>query len=179
MATIRWRRKMAVRPVLEYPDPRLLQKTAPVEDVQTDAIQTLIDDMLETMYDQDGAGLAAPQVGANHRILVIDLSRDRSEPLCLINPEIVEREGSQSNQEGCLSFPGIWIDVERANWVHMKALDRNSKPIEIKTDGFLAIAIQHEIDHLDGIVFINRLSGLKRQRAMKKFDKAKRLRTPS
>ena len=165
---------MAIHPVLEYPDPRLLKKAKPIEDFHTKETKTLIEDMFETMYAEQGAGLAAPQIGVSQQIVVIDLSRDRSEPLCLINPEIVNREGSQLNQEGCLSFPGIWIDVERSNWVHMKAFDKNGKPFEIKTDGYLAIAIQHELDHLDGIVFINRLSGLKRQRALKKYDKAKR-----
>lgn len=170
---------MTIRKVLEYPDQRLLQKSKRITEIKHPEIQTLIDDMFATMYDQDGAGLAAPQVGAGHRVVVIDLSRSRTEPLCLINPEIVDREGTKVNQEGCLSFPGIWIDVERSASVHMKALDRHGKPVEIKTDGYMAIAIQHELDHLDGIVFINRLSSLKRQRALKKYEKAQRSRETS
>lgn len=169
---------MALRRVLEYPDPRLLQKANPVDNIQHADIQTLIDDMFETMYDHDGAGLAATQLGIDKRVVVIDLSRDRNEPVCLINPEIVDRTGSKLNQEGCLSFPGIWIDVERSEWVHMQAYDRAGKPLEIKTDGYMAIAIQHELDHLEGIVFVNRLSSLKRQRALKKYEKAQRARKP-
>lgn len=170
---------MAVRRILEYPDPRLLQKAKPIEDIKHSDIQTLIDDMFETMYEKDGAGLAATQLGIDKRLVVIDLSRDRSEPICLINAEIVDRTGSKINQEGCLSFPGIWIDVERSEWVHMKAADRHGKDLEIKSDGYMAIAIQHELDHLDGIVFVNRLSSLKRQRALKKYEKAQRSREAS
>ena len=172
---------MAIRKILEYPDPRLLQKAqeVPAESIADPEIQTLIDDMLETMYDDNGAGLAATQLGIDKRILVIDLSRDRSEPLCLINPEIIEHRGKRTHQEGCLSFPGIYIDVERAEWVHCQALDRHGKTQTFQTDDFLSIAIQHEKDHLDGIVFVNRLSPLKRQRALKKYDKAKRLRDAS
>ncbi len=167
---------MAIRRVLEYPDARLLQKAKIVDDIQHLEFQTLIDDMLETMYDHDGAGLAATQIGIDKRVVVIDLSRARNEPVCLINPEIIDRTGCKLNQEGCLSFPGIWIDVERSEWVHMTATNRKNEPIEIKTDGHMAIAIQHELDHLDGIVFVNRLSPLKRQRAIKKYEKAQRLR---
>lgn len=170
---------MAVRRVLEYPDPRLLHKAKPVDDIKHSDIQTLIDDMFATMYDHDGAGLAATQLGIDKRIVVIDLSRGRSEPVCLVNPVILDRTGTQLNQEGCLSFPGIWIDVERSEWVHMTALDRKGAPLDIKTDGYMAIAIQHELDHLDGIVFVNRLSSLKRQRALKKYEKARRLRDAS
>ncbi len=169
---------MAIRHVLEYPDPRLLQKAKSIDDIQHKDIQTLIDDMFETMYDHDGAGLAATQLGIDKRLVVIDLSRGRNEPVCLINPEIVDRTGTKVNQEGCLSFPGIWIDVERSEWVHLKAQDRTGEPLEIKTDGYMAIAIQHELDHLDGIVFVNRLSSLKRQRALKKYEKAQRSRKP-
>lgn len=170
---------MTVRKILEYPDKRLLEKAQVVENVNDIEIQTLIDDMFETMYADNGAGLAATQLGINKRILVIDLSRDRSEPICIINPEFIERKGKRTHQEGCLSFPGIWIDVERDEWVHIKSLDRHGKTQEFKTDDFLSIAIQHEVDHLDGIVFINRLSSLKRQRALKKYEKACRLREAS
>ncbi|PHM33601.1 peptide deformylase [Xenorhabdus innexi] len=161
---------MAVLNILTIPDERLKQKCVDVTDVK--GIQTLVDDMLETMYDTDnGIGLAAPQVGRRESVLVIDISPERNQPLILINPKIVEKERKVVNQEGCLSIPGYYADVERFEKVKVEALDRNGQAITVESEDFLSIVMQHEIDHLHGIIFIDYLSPLKRQMALKKVKK--------
>jgi peptide deformylase len=162
--------------ILEYPDPRLRTTAQPVE-VVDDTLRTLIDDMFETMYAAKGVGLAATQVNVHRRLIVIDISEERNRPLVFINPEIIGREELGVTQEGCLSVPGIWEDVERARKVRARALDRNGKPFELEAEGLLAVCIQHEMDHLTGKLFVDYLSELKRQRIRKKFDKERRLRT--
>ncbi|MBD2814114.1 peptide deformylase [Xenorhabdus sp. Flor] len=161
---------MAVLDILTIPDERLKQKCVDVTYVEN--VQSLIDDMLETMYDTDnGIGLAAPQVGRKEAVLVIDISPERNQPLVLINPKIVEKERRVVNQEGCLSIPGYYADVERFEKVKVEALDRHGKAITVESEDFLSIIMQHEIDHLHGIIFIDYLSPLKRQMALKKVKK--------
>ncbi|MGL4447959.1 MAG: peptide deformylase [Shewanella sp.] len=161
---------MAVLDILTIPDERLKRKAQPVKDIE--AIQGFIDDLIETMYHtEDGIGLAATQVGSTDAVIVIDLSEDRNEPMVLINPEIVEKSGEYVGEEGCLSIPGYRAKVTRFEKVKVTALDRQGKPLEIETDEFLAIVLQHEIDHLDGKVFIEHLSMLKQQIALKKVRK--------
>ncbi|AQS36361.1 peptide deformylase [Shewanella psychrophila] len=161
---------MAVLDILTIPDERLKRKARVVEDI--DAVQGFIDDLLETMYDtEDGIGLAATQVGSQHAILVIDLSEERDQPQVLINPEIVATQGDYMGEEGCLSIPGYRAKVARSEKVTVKALDRTGKAFEIETDTFLAIVLQHEMDHLQGIVFTDHLSKLKQQIALKKVKK--------
>ncbi|MGL4614790.1 MAG: peptide deformylase [Shewanella sp.] len=161
---------MAVLDILTIPDERLKRKAQPVKNIE--AIQGFIDDLIETMYHtEDGIGLAATQVGSTDAVIVIDLSEDRNEPMVLINPEIVEKSGEYVGEEGCLSIPGYRAKVTRFEKVKVTALDRQGKPFEIETDEFLAIVLQHEIDHLDGKVFIEHLSMLKQQIALKKVRK--------
>ncbi|PHM46452.1 peptide deformylase [Xenorhabdus mauleonii] len=161
---------MAILDILTIPDERLRQKCVDVTDF--DKTQTLIDDMLETMYHTDnGIGLAAPQVGRKEAVLVIDLSPNRDQPMVLVNPKIVEKERRVVNQEGCLSIPGYYADVERFEKVKVEALDRHGQPVTIESEDFLSIVMQHEIDHLQGIIFIDYLSPLKRQMALKKVKK--------
>ncbi|MGR5231755.1 peptide deformylase [Vibrio rotiferianus] len=161
---------MAILEILSIPDPRLKVKAEKVSDVS--AVQSLIDDMLETLYATDnGIGLAATQVGRKEAIVIIDLSDDRNDPLILINPEVVSGENKAMGQEGCLSVPDYYADVERYTSVVVSALDREGNAITIENDEFLAIALQHEIDHLSGNLFIDYLSPLKRQMAMKKVKK--------
>jgi peptide deformylase len=164
---------MALLPILQYPDPRLRKKALPVMMI-TDEITTLISDMIETMYDDHGVGLAATQVNAALQILVMDVTPAHDGPICLINPEIIAHEGTVDSEEGCLSVPGIFNTVKRHRWVHVRAIDRHGKPIEIKTEDYLSLCIQHEMDHLNGILFIDRLSSLKRQLAIKKLEKNRR-----
>ena len=164
---------MARLTILHFPDPRLRIKAKPLATV-TDATRRVMDDMLETMYAADGIGLAATQVGVDQRVIVIDVSEARNEPRCYANPEIVSRDGTERSQEGCLSVPGYYDEVERAERVRVRALDRNGKPVEFETDGLLAVCIQHEIDHLDGKLFVDYLSDLKRQRIRKKLEKEQR-----
>ncbi|MFZ5594836.1 MAG: peptide deformylase [Pseudomonadota bacterium] len=161
---------MAILPILHYPDPRLRNKAAPVEHVD-DAIKTLVSDMFETMYQAPGIGLAAPQVNVSRRVIVIDISEQRNAPLCLINPEILAKEGVEQMEEGCLSVPGIYEPVQRARQIRVRALDRDGKPLEMMVDDLLAVCIQHEIDHLDGKLFVDYLSQLKRNRIRKKLEK--------
>ncbi|UNH26078.1 peptide deformylase [Moellerella wisconsensis] len=164
---------MAVRQIIEIPDERLRVKFTPVQDVNS--VQTLIDDMLDTLYGTDtGVGLAAPQVGDKHAVVVIDISETHDQPLVLINPEIIKNEGLTTYQEGCLSVPGIYADVERYQSVTVRALDRTGKEILVQDDDFLAIVMQHEIDHLHGKIFIDYLSSLKRSMALKKMKKFKK-----
>lgn len=164
---------MAILNILHYPDPRLRTQAQPVA-VVNDATRALIADMLETMYAAPGIGLAATQVNVHQRVLVADVSDKRDEPICLINPEILETRGTERMDEGCLSVPDVFEIVERAEWIRVRALDQQGKAIELESDGLLAVCIQHEIDHLDGKLFVDRLSALKRSRIRKKFDKLER-----
>jgi peptide deformylase len=162
---------MAKLTILEYPDSRLRTKAAPVERAD-DSVAGLIDDMFETMYAAPGIGLAATQVNVHKRVLVVDISQDRTEPLAFVNPEIVEREGSVEAEEGCLSVPGIFDKLTaRAERVVVRALDRDGKSFELEADGLLAVCIQHEMDHLEGKLFVDYLSDLKRTRIRKKLEK--------
>ncbi|KKX63110.1 peptide deformylase [Vibrio parahaemolyticus] len=161
---------MAVLEILSIPDPRLKVKAEKVTDVST--IQTLIDDMLETLYATgNGIGLASTQVGRKEAVVVIGISDERNDPLILVNPEVVSGENKALGQEGCLSVPEYYADVERYTSVVVSALDRDGNPITIESDEFLAIVMQHEIDHLSGNLFIDYLSPLKQKMAMKKVKK--------
>ena len=164
---------MARLRILHFPDPRLRRRAEPVGIVD-DGIRKLIDDMFETMYEAPGIGLAAPQVDVAMRVITIDLSKDRNEPLCLVDPEIRWAEGEMEYEEGCLSVPGVYDMVKRAERVRVSATDRNGQAREIEAEGLLAACIQHEIDHLDGRLFVDHLSRLKRQRIRKKAEKALR-----
>ncbi|MCH9694961.1 MAG: peptide deformylase [Gammaproteobacteria bacterium] len=164
---------MTILKILEFPDPRLRTKAAPVEQVD-DALRTLIDDLFETMYDAPGIGLAATQVDVHKRLLVADVSIDKTEPLALINPQILTKDGVTVSDEGCLSVPGYYEEVERANHIVVRYLDRDGETVEMEAEGLLAICIQHEIDHLDGKLFVDYLSEAKRQRIRKKLDKERR-----
>lgn len=162
---------MSVLTILTAPNEKLQIPAEDVKDVSK--IQGLIDDMLETMYStDDGVGLASIQVGRKESVVVIDISEERNEPLVLVNPKIVQGDGSAIGQEGCLSVPGYYADVARFTKVKVTALDREGQAIEIADDGFLAIAMQHEIDHLKGTLFIDYLSPLKKKMALKKVKKA-------
>src|SRR5690606_17305681 len=156
---------------------RLRIKAKPVEKVD-DELRQLIDDMFETMYATPGIGLAATQVNVHKRVIVIDVSEEKNQPLVLVNPEILDTRGTEEMQEGCLSVPDYYDTVRRAEWVRVRALDRDGKPFELETDGLLAVCIQHEIDHLDGKLFVDYLSELKRNRVRKKLEKQARLRAP-
>jgi peptide deformylase len=164
---------MAQLQILEFPDPRLRTRAQPVTEVDA-ALRTLIDDMFETMYAAPGIGLAATQVNVAKRLLVLDLSERHDQPLVLINPEVLVREGVEETEEGCLSVPGYFEKVTRAERIRVRALDRNGKPIEFDADGLLAVCIQHEIDHLDGKLFVDYLSELKRTRIRKKLEKERK-----
>lgn len=161
---------MALLHILHYPDPRLRNRALPVERVD-DEVRKLADDMLETMYDAPGIGLAAIQVGVAKRLIVLDITEERQDPHCLINPVILESSGVEKMDEGCLSVPGIMEPVERSAWIRYRALDRDGREIEREAGGLLAVCIQHEIDHLDGKLFVDYLSELKRQRIRKKLEK--------
>ena len=167
---------MAMLPILEFPDPRLRTQAAAVDpaDLATPAFQALIDDMFETMYEAPGIGLAASQVDVHKRFMVIDVTDDRSRPLVFVNPVISARDGEQVYQEGCLSVPGIYADVTRSDVITVDALDRNGQAFSLEADGVLAVCIQHEMDHLDGKLFVDYLSPLKREMVRKKLAKAKR-----
>ncbi|HEX9206675.1 MAG TPA: peptide deformylase [Steroidobacteraceae bacterium] len=165
---------MAKLTILEYPDPRLRTLAQPVAAVD-DAIRRLVDDMFETMYAAKGVGLAATQVNVHQRILITDVSPDQTEPRVFINPQIIERDGSVEAEEGCLSVPGIYDTLRaRAERVRVRALGRDGQPFELDADGLLAICVQHEIDHLDGKLFVDYLSELKRNRIRKKLEKERR-----
>ncbi len=161
---------MSVLNILEFPDERLRKKAVAVQFVD-DKIRKLVDDMLALMYEAKGVGLAATQVNVQQRVVVIDVSEHKDSPLCLINPEIISREGDEESEEGCLSVPGFFEKVNRAEKVRVKALDREGKAFELEADQLLAVCLQHEIDHLDGKLFVDYLSPLKRQRIKKKLDK--------
>ena len=167
---------MALLPILEFPDPRLRTKAVAVapSELAEPAFQQLFDDMFETMYDAPGIGLAASQVDVHKRFMVIDVTEDKSRPLVFVNPVIVAREGEQVYQEGCLSVPGIYADVTRSDVITVDALDRHGVPFTLEADGVLAVCIQHEMDHLDGKLFVDYLSPLKREMVRKKLAKARR-----
>ena len=165
---------MAKRTILSYPDARLHTVAKPVQGVDA-RIKTLVADMLETMYDANGIGLAATQIDVHERLVVIDVSEDRDQPLVLINPEIVWASDEKVvNEEGCLSVPGIYDGVERSTAVRVTALDAEGEPQTIEAEGLLAVCIQHELDHLLGKVFVEYLSPLKRSRLLRKLEKQRR-----
>ncbi|MGB5539251.1 MAG: peptide deformylase [Gammaproteobacteria bacterium] len=164
---------MAILNILHFPDPRLRTVARPVEQVD-DAVRQLLNDMLETMYAAPGIGLAATQVNVDKRIVVIDISEERNQPLYLINPEILELDGVEEMEEGCLSVPGVYELVQRADRVKIRALGRDGDTFEMGAEGLLAVCIQHEIDHLDGKLFVDYLSQLKRTRIRKKLEKEQR-----
>lgn len=169
---------MAIHTIIYLPDPCLRKVAKPVE-IFDDALQTLIDDMFETMYDARGVGLAAPQIGISMQLSVIDVVGDKKQQLVIINPEIVSKIGEKEFEEGCLSVPGAYDTVVRAEKVTVKALDRHGKPFEINADGLLAECLQHEIDHLNGKLYVDLLSPLKRAMARKKMEKYKRMQARS
>ncbi len=170
---------MAKLEILEFPDPRLRTKATPVDTVD-DSLRTLIDDMLETMYDAPGIGLAATQVNVHKRLIVIDVSEDRSQPMVFINPEIEVLDPDLSEyDEGCLSVPGFYETVSRPRQVRISAIDRNGEAFGMIAEGLLATCIQHEIDHLDGKLFVDYLSTLKRQRIRSKLEKSQRQAQPA
>jgi peptide deformylase len=164
---------MATLEILHFPDPRLRTKAEAVTEIDN-RLRALVDDMLETMYAAPGIGLAATQVNVHKRIVVIDLSKEQDQPLVLINPEIVEKQGVEEMEEGCLSVPGVYERVERADRITVRALGRDGQAFELEADGLLAVCIQHEIDHLNGKLFVDYLSQLKRQRIRKKLEKQRR-----
>ena len=168
---------MAQLTILEFPDPRLRTKAVPVDPAQVVApdFQRLLDDMFETMYEAPGIGLAASQVDVHQRFMVIDVSEDKSGPQVFINPEILAKVGEQVYQEGCLSVPGIFADVTRSDVITVDALDRHGVPFSLEADGVLAVCIQHEMDHLDGKLFVDYLSPLKREMVRKKLAKQRKL----
>jgi len=159
---------MALLQILEYPDPRLRTVASPVAAV-SDEIRQLIDDMLETMYAAPGIGLAASQVDVHKRLLVADVSANGDEPHALINPEILEKDGIQVSEEGCLSVPGYYEEVERAEHIRVRYQDRNGEEVETEMEGLLAVCVQHEIDHLDGKLFVDYISEAKRSRIRKRL----------
>lgn len=165
--------------ILEYPDPRLRKTAAPIQKVD-DAVRQLADSMLETMYAANGVGLAATQVDVHKRLLVLDISEERNQPLVLINPEILKAEGLAPAEEGCLSLPGIYDKLSRATHIRVRALGRDGQPFEMDAEGLLAVCIQHEMDHLEGKLFVDYLSELKRQLIRRRLEKERKQRsTPS
>lgn len=165
---------MARLTILRYPDPRLYKNAAPVTEVNHE-IRALVRDMAETMYSAPGVGLAATQVDVHKQVIIIDISEDRSKLLVFINPVIVEREGTQYRDEGCLSVPGIYESVERAERIKVRALGVDGESFELEAEKLLAVCIQHEIDHLYGKVFVDYLSRLKQQRIRAKLQKQLRM----
>ena len=164
---------MAKLEILEIPDPRLRTIAKPVESFD-ETLEQLVEDMLETMYSARGIGLAATQVNVHQRLLVLDVSEAQDSPREYVNPEIIETEGTETCEEGCLSVPGIYADVSRAERIRIRAMDRKGNPFEESLDGMHAVCVQHEIDHLDGKLFVDYLSPLKRRIVMKKLEKARK-----
>ena len=168
---------MAVLPIIVAPDPRLKIKAKPVEAVDDD-VRQFMDDMLDTMYDANGIGLAAPQVGDNRRVIVVDVARvdEDPQPMAMANPQIVDiADDDRIHEEGCLSLPDHYAEVVRPDWIKIRYLDRDNEIRELQADGLLATCIQHEIDHLDGILFVDHVSSLKRNMILRKLMKAKKL----
>jgi peptide deformylase len=161
---------MAKFEILHYPDPRLRNKARPVEHVDNN-ISKFVDELLETMYAAPGVGLAATQVNVAKQIVVIDLSENKDQPLCLINPQILQASGKEETEEGCLSVPGVYAPVTRAAVIEVRALNKQGEPFEMEAEGILAVCIQHELDHLEGKLFVDYLSKLKKQRIKKKLEK--------
>jgi peptide deformylase len=164
---------MALRTILEYPDPRLRTRAQPVTRFDAE-LGALVDDMFETMYAAPGIGLAATQLDVHQRIIVLDVSGERNAPVVLTNPQILAREGEASSEEGCLSVPGIFDQVKRAAKIRVRAQDRNGETFERDYEDILAVCIQHELDHLEGKLFVDYLSDLKRERIRKKLDKERK-----
>ncbi len=164
---------MAKLTILEFPDPRLRKKAAPVE-VVDDELRELIDDMFETMYEAPGIGLAATQADVHKRLLVADVSSDKTDPHVLINPKILEKDGLIVTEEGCLSVPGYYEEVERAEHIRVTFLNRDGEEIEMEAEGLLAVCIQHEMDHLEGRLFVDYLSEAKRSRIRKRLERDRR-----
>jgi peptide deformylase len=165
---------MALLEILHFPDPRLRKKASPVDEVN-DQVRQTVKDMFETLYQAPGIGLAATQVNIQRQIIVIDVSEDKTAPLCLINPEITAKDGEEEMQEGCLSVPGVFENVQRAENITVKALDQQGVEFTLEAEGLLAVCIQHEMDHLAGKLFVDYLSPLKMQRIKKKMLKMKKL----
>ena len=161
---------MSILSILEFPDDRLRKKAAAVKSVDN-KIKTLLSDMLETMYDAHGVGLAATQVNVHLQVIVMDVSEDKNEPLILINPVLIEKDGVKEAEEGCLSVPGFFEKVTRAEHIRVKALDANGQTFELEARDLLAVCIQHEMDHLNGKLIVDYISSLKRQRIKKKLEK--------
>ncbi|MEQ1528176.1 MAG: peptide deformylase [Methylococcales bacterium] len=161
---------MSILTILEFPDERLRKKAAPVQKVD-ESIKKLVEDMLETMYESNGVGLAATQVNVHQRVIVIDISEEKDAPLCLINPEIIAKDGEEEASEGCLSVPGFFEIVKRAERITVRALNKKGETFELEATELLAICVQHEMDHLEGKLFVDYLSPLKRQRIKKKLEK--------
>lgn len=164
---------MALLNILHHPDPRLRTKALPVE-VFDAALKQLAADMLETMYAAPGIGLAATQVNVHQRVLVADVSREQNQPICLVNPALVASDGTEEMEEGCLSVPGIYETVQRAERIRVRAQNLEGEPFEFEADGLLAVCIQHEMDHLEGKLFVDYLSVLKRNLIRRKLEKAQR-----
>ena len=165
---------MSILTILEFPDDRLRKKAAPVKTVDAN-IRKLLDDMLETMYEAKGVGLAATQVNVHLRVIVMDVSDEKTEPLFLINPEIIAKDGVKESEEGCLSVPGFYEPVNRAEHIRVRALNKDGETFEFDAEGLLAVCVQHEMDHLEGKLFVDYLSGLKRQRIKSKLIKQHKL----
>jgi peptide deformylase len=161
---------MALLNILEFPDPRLRTKAVPVQTIN-DELRQLVNDMLETMYNASGVGLAATQINVHQRLLVIDISESQDDPRVFINPEILSRDGVEVREEGCLSVPGFFEEVQRADRIRVRAQDQHGQSFELDTDGLLAVCIQHEMDHLEGKLFVDYLTDLKRTRIRKKLEK--------
>jgi len=164
---------MALLNILQFPDSGLKLKASPVSEFN-DEIHQLIENMFDTLYEAHGVGLAATQVNVQKRVIVIDVSHEQSQPLCIINPEIKVRHGIVNSEEGCLSFPGVYAQVQRSEKIEVEFLDKAGVPQQLKAEGLLAICIQHEMDHLEGITFYDRLSSLKQQMLRKKLEKIRR-----
>jgi len=167
---------LSILTILEFPDERLRKKAEKVPAVDG-SIRKLVDDMLETMYESRGVGLAATQVNVHKRVIVMDVSEEKDAPICLINPEIIEKDGVEESEEGCLSVPGFFEKVKRAEHIRVKALNRDGQPFELEARDLLAVCVQHEMDHLDGKLFVDYLSPLKRQRIKTKLEKIHRMET--